>query len=154
MACGLLSTSPAVTLQEYTVTQWKMPLSLRLLDNLLNRQFEDFIMARKTPKVIIEMINRYEDVVKQLGLIQDTRENIPEENWNDTTRKFTPEYAEGYLEAYWQATVSAIHAANCYHGFTYADSKGRMIRIADCPDREVQRHPEYNPNRVLFSVRI
>jgi hypothetical protein len=110
-------------------------------------------MAKKTPKIIIEMIKRYEDTIKTLGLIQDTRENIPEESWSDTTRKFTPEYAEGYLEASWQATQSAIFAYGCYHGFSYVDTKCRLIRLDDCPEREVQKHPEYNHNRVSFVIR-
>lgn len=78
---------------------------------------------KKTPKHLVELIQRHADYVDFANERIRVKTTVPEENQAEHIRSITVAEIEGQATGYWVAVESALMAYGCYAGYSYVGHK-------------------------------
>jgi hypothetical protein len=78
---------------------------------------------KKTPKHLVEFIQRHEDYVDYANERIRVKTTVPVENQGDHIKRITVAEIEGQATGYWVAVEAALMAYGCYAGYSYVGRK-------------------------------
>jgi hypothetical protein len=82
-------------------------------------------MARKTTKLMKELIERHTEAMKHFSAVLTAKERGDEAPFY---REHSSEYYEGLAMGQSMMLETALFEANCYHGFMYVDANKKPVR--------------------------